>query len=203
MKTILFIPLLLSLSITADYIYLHCEADDSYSKYERRGIAAGTVSNTYLIKISKQFEDLGNFQFVDIDLIQIHMYEDYRIYHDLDFVIWHLETQKGRRNDKEYEIESLHTSSSPSCMENESELKGEAYDCIISSPTYTLDINRETLKFMREKRDRGQCYISNQETNTIILNMARAILKDNIRLENEKIEKEKQERLDKLKRNKI
>jgi hypothetical protein len=49
----------------------------------------------------------------------------------------------------------------------------------------------------------GFCSISTQENNKNILSNRRAVLKDIIKLEKEKTDKEKQKELDQLKRNKI
>ena len=205
MKKILFIPLLLSLSIIADDIYLSCETE-KHSKYSwfKENIEAGSERHSYLVKISKSFKDLGGFQLVDIDLIQIHEEKagTTSLREEGRFDIWYIESQKGYRRNTEYEF--LSPEGIAMCKRKGSGLKGERYfDCSYPSDAYPFKIDRESLKFTRHKGEMGFCSISTQENNKNILNNRRAVLKDIIKLEKEKTDKEKQKELDQLKRNKI
>tara|TARA_B110000008_G_scaffold93934_1_gene96318 strand:+ start:192 stop:809 length:618 start_codon:yes stop_codon:yes gene_type:complete len=205
MKKILFIPLLLSLSIIADDIYLSCETEE-HSKYSwfKENIEAGSERHSYLVKISKSFKDLGGYQLVDIDLIQIHEEKPSTssLREEGRFDIWYIESQKGYRRNTEYEF--LSPAGIAMCKRKGSGLKGERYfDCSYPSDAYPFKIDRESLKFTRHKGEMGFCSISTQENNKNILSNRRAVLKDIIKLEKENTDKEKQKELDQLKRNKI
>ena len=196
---------LLSLSIIADDIYLSCETE-KHSKYSwyTENIEAGNERHSYLVKISKSFKDLGGYQLVDIDLIQIHERKPgtSSLREEGRFDIWYIDTQKGIRRNTEYEF--LSPEGIAMCKRKGSGLKGERYfDCSYPSDAYPFKIDRESLKFTRHKGEMGFCSISTQENNRNILNNRRAVLKDIIKLEKEKTDKEKQKEFDQLKRNKI
>ena len=206
MKRFLSIALVFSsLSIIADDIYLNCETE-KHSKYSwfKENIEAGNERHSYLVKISKSFKDLGGYQLVDIDLIQIHERKPgtSSLREEGRFDIWYIDTQKGIRRNTEYEF--LSPEGIAMCKRKGSGLKGERYfDCSYPSDAYPFKIDRESLKFTRHKGEMGFCSISTQENNKNILNKRRAVLKDIIKLEKEKTDKEKQKEFDQLKRNKI
>jgi hypothetical protein len=98
MKRFLSIALVFSsLSIIADDIYLNCETE-KHSKYSwfKENIEAGNERHSYLVKISKSFKDLGGYQLVDIDLIQIHEEKPgtSSLREEGRFDIWYIDTQK-------------------------------------------------------------------------------------------------------------